>query len=512
MQKKKKLWGKLKLLNPKNLAKEVDMYGYHFSWKSHTVLILGTLAGISTVGLLFQLEPLGFGMVVGALLCALPILTLDMYKKMYEQKRFADVATYMEQMLYSFQKTGKVISALKESREIFTEGQMNQAIGQAIAHLEDGNTGSGQGIIRESLQLIEQQYGCSKLHMVHELLTGTEEYGGETERSILILLEDIENWKKRGYRLQADKKKSHLDNMISIAVSTILCASALYVLDEMKIMLAAENPIEIFKMPLIQVSSTAFILFLLHVFVKSARNLTNDWLAENQECESAYLEKSYHLVMEYDEEREKRKSFFLGLPVLLLMIFFCLRGMQKIGLICFGIVIFLFVQHRTGRHIAKKDVTAALYQVLPQWLIEMALLLQNNNVQVSLMKSEATATGILKKELTQLLERLREEPGSLSAYTSFCEKFDLPEVASCMKMLHAVSENGTGNVNVQMNHLLERVHEMQSQADDIQNERIAFRMKMIFSYPVVAATVKLLLDLTIGMFVMFQFLVGMGGV
>jgi hypothetical protein len=73
-----------------------------------------------------------------------------------------------------------------------------------------------------------------------------------------------------------------------------------------------------------------------------------------------------------------------------------------------------------------------------------------------------------------------------------------------MKMLHAVSESGTGNTTVQMTHLLARVHQMQDQADDISNENVAFRMKMIFSYPVIAATVKLLADLTVGMGVMIQ--------
>lgn len=473
---KRKLWGNLKLLNPKNLAKKVDEYGYHFSWRTHVLLIVGTLFGIGVVGIVFKLQPLYFSIVVGAVLCALPVLVLDMYRKMYEQKRFADVAVYMEQMLYSFQKTGKVISSLKESRELFTDGQMRRAIDGAVARMETGNVETADGIIRESLRGIEEQYGCMKLHIVHELLASTEEYGGETDGSILILLEDMENWKKRGYQLQAEKKKSHTDNVISIVVATILCAAALYILDKMKLMLASENPIEIFQIPLVQVSSVLFLLFQLHVFVKSARELTNDWLTDEQEYATDYIEKSYAKVMQCDSGAKK-----------------------------------MFAKERMGYRIAKKDVTNALYQVIPQWLTEMTLLLQNNNVQVSLVKSAETSKGILKEELNRLLEKIREAPESLCSYTSFCENFDLPEVASCMKMLHAVSENGTGNVSVQMNHLLERVHQMQNQADDIRNEATAFRMKLIFAYPVIAATAKLLLDMTIGMFVMFQLLVGIGG-
>lgn len=51
-----------------------------------------------------------------------------------------------------------------------------------------------------------------------------------------------------------------------------------------------------------------------------------------------------------------------------------------VGMIC------LF-QHRMTRKLAMEDVTNALYAAMPQWMIQMALLLQHNNVQVSIAKS-----------------------------------------------------------------------------------------------------------------------------
>ena len=77
----------------------------------------------------------------------------------------------------------------------------------------------------------------------------------------------------------------------------------------------------------------------------------------------------------------------------------------------------------------------------------------------------------------------------------FCKEFDVPEAQNCMKMLHAVAEMGTGDAVTQMNHLIMHVNEMQNRAEEIRNGKIAFRQKMIFSYPVIAATVKLLIDL-----------------
>ncbi|MBD5556848.1 MAG: hypothetical protein HDQ95_16285 [Roseburia sp.] len=170
------------------------------------------------------------------------------------------------------------------------------------------------------------------------------------------------------------------------------------------------------------------------------------------------------------------------------------------------------MQHKIGYSLAKKDVDAELYIALPQWLMEIALLLQNNNVQVSIAKSMDQAPIVLHYELKKLTQRLRDYPDKLSSYTDFCKNFDIPEVQSCMKMLHAISETGTGNATVQINNLIQRVNEMQNMADKIRNENTAFKAKMIFSYPVLAATIKLLIDLTVGMVYMMQLMGSMGGV
>lgn len=511
MHGKKRLWENLKLLNPRNLEKEVHIYGYHFSWKSHVLLITGTLAGISAVGFLFRLKPVCFSAVVLAVLIVLPILVLDMYRKMYEQKRFADAASYMEQMLYSFQKTGKVISALKESREIFDGGQMRQVLDVAIFHLEAGRAGNGQRIHGESLEIIEEAYRCTKIHLVHDLLINAEEYGGEVDESILFLLEDVERWKQRGYRLQAEKKRSHTDNIISILVATMLCAVALYVLDAMKQMFSVQSPTDVFQIQIIQISSVLFILFLLHVFVKSTKNLTDDWLKDTVFHETDYIEKSYDMIAQYDEKKERRKSILFSVPAFLVTVILFVAGKRAICLVSLSLFIFLLLQHKTGYYLAKKDVTEEMYLALPQWLTGMALLLQNNNVQVSIVRSMGGAAPVLQKELRLLTERLKESPGKLQAYTGFCSEFDLPEVQSCMKMLHAIAENGAGNIRIQMGHLLERVGKMQGMADEIENEKTAFRMKLLFSYPVAAATVKLLTDLTVGMVLMLKMLAVAGG-
>ena len=56
VEKKSKIrW--LWLLNPNNLAKEIHVYGYDFSWLTHAFFIIGSVIGISAIGLLYKLRP-----------------------------------------------------------------------------------------------------------------------------------------------------------------------------------------------------------------------------------------------------------------------------------------------------------------------------------------------------------------------------------------------------------------------------------------------------------------------
>lgn len=509
--KRKRFFRNLKLLNPKNLAKEVHVYGYHFSWKAHAMTILCSLLGISAIGVLFKLEPVYFSVMIAVVVLILPVFILNMYKSMFEQKRFADAVTYGEQILYSFQKSQKVAAALKETRELFEDGRMRDVIDEAVEYLESGNVRTESNILREALGMIERKYTCGKIHMIHELLINSEEHGGEVSNSILLLLNDIELWKRRGYMLQAEKKTSNRDNMISIGVATILCAVALYVLDAMGKMFPGVESINIFSVGMIQVSSFCFIIFMVYVLAKSMNGLTQNWLQSDSIYNKEYVLASYDKVMNYDESGGRRKQivvsvlFFIGAAAAFYL------GKAWLGIICILAVIITLIWNRIGYALAKKDVNDELYLALPQWLMELALLLQNNNVQVSLIKSISEAPFILKKELELLQMRLQEKPNALHSYTDFCKNFDVPEAQSCMKMLHAISESGTGNVSIQIDHLIGRVHEMQNMADDIKSKNLAFRMKLLFSYPVLGATVKLMTDLSIGMLFMFQMISNIGG-
>ena len=151
-QKSKIRW--LWLLNPNNLAKEIHVYGYDFSWLTHALFVIGSVIGISAIGLLYKLKPEYLIIAIVVAVALIPMCIEQIYKQMFEHKRFADVLEYMDQMLYSFQKTGKILSALQETRESFKEGNMKNCIDKAIEHIVGGKTFDVNGALeKEALEI-----------------------------------------------------------------------------------------------------------------------------------------------------------------------------------------------------------------------------------------------------------------------------------------------------------------------------------------------------------------------
>lgn len=113
-RKSREEWKLGSIWNPMNLQKEVHRYGYNFEWKTYLLTIFFVFLLIGVVGMFFKLR-ISYIVAVGVVaLSMLPVLIIDMYRRMFEQKRFADATDYMEQILFSFRKERKILPALRE--------------------------------------------------------------------------------------------------------------------------------------------------------------------------------------------------------------------------------------------------------------------------------------------------------------------------------------------------------------------------------------------------------------
>ena len=492
------------LLNPKYLQKEVHAYGYNFSEKAHIGMIFCIILGATAIGLLFKLE---VPFIVAISICGiimLPIMVLDMYKRMYQQKRFEEAGDYMEQIVRAFQKSQKIYTALKECKETFKDGKMRESIQEAIQCM-DQSKGA-----REALEIINKNFECAKIRSTNDFLLNAEEHGGSDDfmDSSNMLIDDNALWVRRGYALHMTKKQQYIEMLLSILFCTLLCAGMLYGLNYLGSVITQMGTVgfDIFAQKLIQITSIVFILFSMFICVRSSHSLSGDWLQINATTNKQLLVDDYTAVINYDEQKSRKKSIIMAAPFLIAVVPVYLFVNKFLCIVLILISLFLLFQHRIGHNIALNAVKQNLGIEIPIWLMDLTLLLQHNTVYVALQKSRENASEIIQLELDKLFEEMEENPGSIEPYNNFMEKFHMPEVASCMKLLYSIAENGTMDKNIQLNNLIESIQKMQERSDEILNERNAFEHRRYFSYPMAVTTIKLALDCTYGMLLALNFI------
>lgn len=481
------------MLEPKNLQKQIDEYGYSFSIGKYAASITAAVGGAIMCGIIFSLRWYYIaGIAIAGILC-LPSLILGGYKNMYEHKRFLDISDYMEQILYSFKSTNKILYALKDTQSLYeTGGRMHDTIQRAVECIENGK--EGEGLYRCAFSIIEKEYPCKRLRSIHEFLNSVEENGGENTVTIDLLLQDKAVWADNIILLQEDKRAARTRIILSIIVTVILALIFHAVYRSMP------EEYSIVENMVTQASTTVFLIIDILIFKKASKELSKSWI-EREATDDVKISRYYNLVMEYDEEKERGKSLRFSAPFFIAAIPLLAFGKLYFALAVAVAGIVMLNQHKIGYRTAYDIVVREINQAFPGWLMEMALLLQGNNVQVSIEKTVSHAPAVLKNDLEIMVGKLRENPDSINPYLEFLSMFKLSSIQSAMKMLYAISESGTGDAQTQITVLVQRNSKLLDKAEKLVNEKSLAGMNGIFYLPQAAVSVQTMANMVVFMLV-----------
>ena len=159
-----------------NISEELQKYGYVFSWKKNIVLYVIAFLSTILLGRLFRLQGITQILLCIGTLLVFPFFLMNNYRSRYNQKRFSDLNIYMEQYLYSFQKTGKVLETLEDVSKLFVDGEMKTCIEEALSIIN--HTFDEVDVERKALGLIYQAYPYSGLMSMHSFSLDVEKNGG----------------------------------------------------------------------------------------------------------------------------------------------------------------------------------------------------------------------------------------------------------------------------------------------------------------------------------------------
>lgn len=449
-------------------------------------LAAGWMFGITAMALLFQLKwgPILVLWIITAIF--LPGFYRNRNRKRYERKRFVDLNIYMEQMLYSFWKQKKILPALEDVQGLFREGKMRQTLERAREKiLYDMQEEYPQ---RAGLEVIEQEYGCQRLFAMHRFLLKVEEIGGDFSESVELLRMDRAMWEQRVLELQAEREKHKRNIAASIFLSAGICLSTIYFMPK-------EQSIALH--PIVQWSATLLLVCSIWNYYLAEKKLVTDWLKEERPKKEKNWRVQYQRFMEYDARKEQKKSMiWAALPLIVTVVGVWKRNnwMWAIGGLLF---VFFFQQHRVGHYLNRRLLQREIEKVFPQWLMEVALRLQGENVQVAIQKTVEEAPELLKLPLQELVEKLEKEPESARPYQEFLQELDLLEIQSAMKMLYAIENGQGGDAAQQIKEIIQRNTLLMDQAEKLLNEDKMAAVGMFFLLPMLTGALKLIGDLSV---------------
>lgn len=415
------------------------------------------------------------------------------YRKMKEyQQRFFDVSMYLDTILYSFMKEEKVELAVRDVHQSLPEGKMKMVVGMAHDYMMMAY--EEVEFLGESLAMIDQEYPCKRMRDVHKFMTHVEYYGGEIEKPIRLLLADKSRWEKRIKEEVASRNKQFVDVLLSVVASLVICSAILY-LPIMDMDISAE--------PLLQVLAFVLIVLDAGILYRAQGYVTVDWIGlQLQENENIY-EKKLQEYQDYDEQKQRKLSCVLaaiGAGVTGITFF---MGNPWMTMLCLLVTLLFVNQHKVGKYLLEKNLRRELMYAFPNWLLDLVLLLQSENVQMALQKSKEFVPGVLRKELYQLTDQLELEPESAKPYHEFLKDFYIPEVHSAMGILYSIAIGNSGNADKQISELVDKNLELLDMTERQMLKRQAGGMQVLFLLPVLVASFKLIADM---MVLMLQFM------
>jgi hypothetical protein len=468
--------------NFKNLDNKIKKYNYRIS-KIEVLQIFALLAVLTIiVGILFSLDTPYIVIMTILSMAFVPTFILNHYHHKFEQQRFTDVNVYIEQMLYSFSQTKVISASLQDVRTQFKDSVMSSVINNAIDCVNESND------VEKALDIIYQAYPADKVQIVHKFLLSAEKIGGNFNKTIDLLNQDRAAWERR--KNKKEQNKNHMKSMVltAIFISLIICMIFIHALPtEMTI---AKNPI---------VETTTILLWFVDLI---CYQLADAKCAKGVLEEKTIFKKSdsvrrYRRVIDYDEHLETKTSFKLAIIPLILTIVAFIRQSMLYGCLFLGVTVFMLYQHKIGYNTTKKSATKEIEATFPQWMMEVALLLQTNSVKSALYHSIPNAPEILKEELAKFYEAVNQNPHSIDPYINFMHDFDVPQITSAMKMLYAISEGEGGDSDSQIAEIIRKNNEMLDHAEEIADEDSLASMNALYLAPSLLGGSKLLVDMVI---------------
>lgn len=473
------MWIKLKNIISENFTRKIEAYGYKYSLTSYIKSLLIFYLVIGLCCLYFKLNYINIFIVLLFAFICFPLIVLSQFKFMFNNKKFENLVGYLEQMIFSFKRNPKILDSLK-STSVLVDESISLILEDAIKIIENDNTGEGY---QKAFKYIESNFTCSRVQAMHSFLLSVEENGGKYQHAIDVLLDDIRQWISRTYIYQKELANVKSKIVLSVILS-LLIAGTMLIMVPSELVKLNENIIYL-------TTTTIYFICLITLFVFIQTKLNGEWLIDDSIKEKHLKDKT-----DYDNKL-LIKNLLICSPFFIILLF--IRSSFLFYFIVFiSVLINLwpFIENKRVDLIRNRNIQKAF----PFWLRDISLQVQTLIVPLAIKDSIQSAPNVLKEPLIRLSNDIDEKPDSIEPYNNFLSDYQVPDITNAMKMLYSIQELHTRDIQIQLTALIKRNQELLERAERFQNEDRLSGISFIMAIPMLFATFKLLVDLSIILF------------
>ena len=391
--------------------------------------------------LIYQLKMPGLLLV----LCVSAVITCFWDKELRKNEKYerdyGDGIDYLEEMLFSFEKSGKIRQALKDLMDLFDKGDMKDAIEFANEYLDENYNSNS---VEVALSYIEDRYPCKEIRNMHGFLAKAEEIGGDVSDSIEILKEGQNLFVNRTLLFREKCKGERKNILVGILAGIVISALLIYFVPDGEALVDSI---------IYQTGSVILLIVNLIIFFYSYRMTNKNYLIEQREYSDAEIEDK--------------------------------------------IVRYINNETRVGRNTLKRIIKKEIELAYPEWIMSLCLLMQTNNVEGAIYESKNKAPIVLRPYVEDLIDNIALKPGDPEPYHDFLKEFRNREVDSSMKLLYAVSAGNCSNVKSQLGHLVHQNGLLKDAAIKKEEDRVLAGLYIFFMAPTLMTSVKLILDMSV---------------
>lgn len=276
-------------------------------------------------------------------------------KEAFQIQKMESSAFYMEQMIYSFKKHHKIPAALSDVSRMTGE-PLKSYVNQALDRLEETET--EEALFSYGLACIETEYGCPLMRVLHGFLIHVEEQGGECDAALHILLEELRTWKKSRKAFLSRKKAIQTKLSLAIVLSCVICVSVTRMVPSGE---------EITSQTVYQwCTGIGLILFQLLYMAFCRMAALSDWQDQKTEAKEDTEREQNRIEKLYEEASSE------------------VHGMRYLK--------------------AVRNLEKEIMLYFPEWLFDLILRLQTENVQIAISNSLQNAPMVLIPPLTRMIE------------------------------------------------------------------------------------------------------------